>query len=133
GQVVSLDAVSYQGLATAGITLGELALAAGLGSDVDALLTTELTVAQLYDVALAALVNRGGHGPAVLALEALRAAAQVAPGLSPVRLGDLVVVEPDTPLARYASLELAVDRLVQGALLLGNRGSVVTIPSLAVT
>lgn len=135
GVPLSLDAVGYQGLACARTTLGDLALAAGLGRDVDALLGTDLTVPELLDLAARALELQPAGGQtaqAIAAIGALRSAAQLGLSVTPISLGDLIRVTTGTA-SQYADVAIGLGTLVDGAIFLGRDGAVVTVPGLGVS
>lgn len=93
GGPLSLDVLSYQGLAAANVSL--LGLSAGLGlGTVDELLAANVTLGQLLDAAISAL-NAQGNSSAALSLGSLRAA--VSATLPPIAVGDLLKVEAGNP------------------------------------
>lgn len=137
GASLSVDAISYQGLACTHTTLGDLTTAVGFGTDVDSLLAMELTVDELLNVMIDAVEAQRGSSQAsgaLVALEALVGPAANAAGLGRVSLGDLVAVtgnSGDTP-SRYADVPISLGALVQGAIYLGRDGAVVSVPGMNV-
>lgn len=110
GGPVTLDLISYRGLADADITLDELAVAAGLGS-VDDLLVADVTAAEFLTILATALTNRGDvDALAALGPVTLLQAAATAPAT--VRLGDLLGVDLANTAAA-AIVDLTVSDLVQ--------------------
>lgn len=125
GGTVGLSAVSYEGLAAAEVSLGELAAAsAALGhsaGSVEGLLNASMTAGEFLQVMAAAL----GSGNAAYAdLNGLVAAASLTNDIS---VGDLIRVSSDRK-EDAAEVDLNVFDLVSGSAQIANEGSTVNIP-----
>ena len=90
GTAVNLDVLSYEGLADAYVTLGELIAGAAVDGP-QGLLEAEMTVADFFSLIATALDAEEG-APAAVAMNELRVAA--AP-LGTIRIGDLLQVATD--------------------------------------
>lgn len=129
GSSVSLDAVSYQGLVDADLTLAQLIDGAALAGvslsadGVDGLLDTQVTVADLLSI-MAAALGAEGDATAAAAINDLQAAATLA---GTIRIGDLLDVAVDNP---DAALESGVNVYALGsaALQLAREGQTLNMP-----
>lgn len=129
GSSVNLDVLSYEGLAAADLTLGQLISGAelagvGLAADgVEGLLDTDVTVADFLSI-MAAALDAEGDATAALAVNELRAAA-TAPGT--IRIGDLLVVSSENP---NAALQSNVNAYAMGsaAIQLAREGQTLNVP-----
>lgn len=118
---LSLDAVGWKGIATASVTLDELAAALGVGSPAQAL-STEVTYAELIRATADALAASGEPSKAAVATSLGTIAAQfdAAAGMV-LTLGDLVEVAGDVGNgADIAGVALSVMDLVRGGAMVGN-------------
>lgn len=107
GTAVNLDALSYEGLADAYVTLGELIAGAAVDGP-QGLLEAEMTVADFLSIIATAFDAEDG-APAAVAMNELRIAA--AP-LGTIRIGDLLHVETDNP---EMALEADINAYALGA------------------
>jgi uncharacterized membrane protein len=129
GATVSLDALSYEGLAAAELTLEQIisgAELAGIGltaDGVEGLLASQLSVADLLMVTATAL-DAQGDSTAAAAVNELQAAA---PALGTIRIGELLVVSGEDP---EAALQSSVNAYALGsaAIQLGREGQTMTMP-----
>ena len=127
GSSVNLSLASYQGLANASIALADLVDVTSLGvGTVDELLTTEVSLAGLYNASATVLDNQGKTAQADI-FQAL--ALQVGP-VPKVTLGDLLSAETGNGAAANAAFN-ALD-LLYGSALLSNGESFVEVPSLGI-
>jgi uncharacterized membrane protein len=132
GEPLSLSAVSYQGLADANFTLGDLKAAANVGS-LDELLDLQLSAPEYLDL-LADAVSDGGSASAVSTLNALAGSADAA---LKVTLGDIVHLTAGASDAAFDAQLNALDMLAVGAQLARGDAAVlisplgVTVPGLA--
>ena len=126
GTNLNVGAVGYTGLANGSINGGRLAdaLAAELGVTPAQALTTNATLAQVFTAAATAATN-GGDTANAATLNAL--AASVGGLTAPIRLGDLIQVDPNNGSLAAASLN-ALD-LVSGTTQLFNSRNVATTPT----
>lgn len=118
---LSLSAVSWKGIASTSVTLGEVAAALGLGSPAQAL-TTEVTYAELLRATADALAASGEPSKAQVATTLGTIATQFDAGAGMVlTLGDLVDVAGDVGNGSdIADLALSVMDLVRGGAMVGN-------------
>jgi uncharacterized membrane protein len=124
---VDLDAISYQGLATATASLDEIAADASVGT-VHELLGAQVTAGQLIQATIAAL-NRQSPQNSV-AITALNGILNGSANLStPIMLTDVVSVAP-TDAAALAT-KLNVLDLVTGAVLVADGQHAVSVPNLS--
>lgn len=129
GSPVSLDLLSYQGLAAAGVSLGDLQAALNIGS-VDALLDTTLTLAGWIDAAIAALNHRGD--PASVQAATVLATLRASAGAASLRLGDLIRVGLDNPEAAATAEINLLQMVTMAAQVAGGSGLVKTAPAVAI-
>lgn len=122
GGSINLDAVSYQGLAAANISLLGLAAKLGLGT-VDQLLTTSLSANKVLLAAVDVLKQNGDTANANI----LNTIA-VGVGALPIKLGSLVNVAPGSGAAETATLDVL--DLVTGAAYVANGSNAISVPSL---
>jgi uncharacterized membrane protein len=126
---VNLAAVSYKGLASANVTLGELAAAAGFGT-VDDLLNSSMTLRNFEILSATALSNKGDTSNAAL-FNQLATATTTNPNIT---LGSFFDTSPAAPNAAQ-DLSVNLFQLLQGAAELSNgttfidMGTAVTTPS----
>lgn len=127
GGAVSLSAVSYEGLAAAEVSLGDLATAsAGLGhssGSVEGLLNANMTVGEFLEVMAAAL---GSSHTAFADINGLAAAASLA---TDINVGDLIRVSSDRK-EDAADVNLNLFDLISGSAQIANAGNTVSIPSM---
>jgi len=121
GGGIDLDAVSYQGLVDADVSLLDIALELGLGS-VDELLSSNINAGTFLIAAANVLQADGTSDANVLNL----VAAQLG-GLS-IDIGDLVSAEPGSGAAETATIN-ALD-LLAGTVLIANGSNALSIPAL---
>lgn len=123
GGGIDLDAVSYQGLVDADISLLDIALELGLGS-VDELLSTSVSAGDLLIAAANVLQANGTSNANVLNL----VAAEI--GGASIKLGDLVSAEPGTGAAETATINVL--DLLAGTVFIANGTNAISVPGLAV-
>ena len=125
GGSVSLSAVSYEGLAAAEVSLGELAAAsAALGHSADSVegfLNASMTVGEFLQV----MTNALGSGNAAYA--DLNGLAMAAAMPDDIDVGDLIRVSSDRK-DDAAEVDLNVFDLVSGSAQIANEGNTVNIP-----
>lgn len=121
-----LGLVDYQGLATADVHLGEVAVALGAGS-VDELASTRVSASELY-VAVAEALSREGDAAAA---ELLRSIAVKVTELPDITVGELVGLSSGGT-AGFASTFNVLD-LVTGAAFLADGDHAVDVEDLGVT
>lgn len=125
GGSVSLSAVSYEGLAAAKVSLGELATAsAALGHSADSVegfLNASMTVGEFLEVMASAL----GSGNAAYA--DINDLAMAAAMPDDIDVGDLIRVSSDRK-EDAAEVDLNVFDLVSGSAQIANKGNMVNIP-----
>jgi hypothetical protein len=117
---LSLSLVSWQGLAGATVTLGDLAASAGSGG-VQGFLTGTAALGNQLSVMANALTAEG-NATAAGQVQQLTAGLSVPVATTPVSVGSLVVVtgaDPET----FGGAQLNVLELARGALMLGRTGS----------
>ncbi|HWU23634.1 MAG TPA: hypothetical protein VN088_19000 [Nocardioides sp.] len=124
GGSLNLDALSYQGLASANVSLLGLATQLGLGT-VDELLTTSVSLKSLY-LASAQVLQNNGNTAAASILNTIAASIMVTQS---VKLGSLVSATPGDGAAETASVDAL--GLVQGTAEIANGSSAVDIPGLS--
>jgi len=123
GGGVDLDALSYNGIVDANISLLDLAVELGLGS-VDQLLAANVNAGDLL-IAAANVLQADGSSD----INVLNVVAAGLGGLT-VSLGDLVSAEPGTGAAETATVNVL--DLLAGTVLVANGSSALSIPALAV-
>jgi uncharacterized membrane protein len=106
GGSVDLSAADHQGLATATVTLADLAAELSAGT-VDELLATRVSLADFYVVVADSLDGADEGAAATIIRTSLLALASGAAGLDPVTVGDLLAIGP----AGAAALAASVDAL----------------------
>ena len=127
GSNVNLSLVSYQGLANAGISLADLVDISSLGvGSVDELLTTEMSLADLYNASATVLDNQGHTAQADI-FQAL--ALSVGP-IPKVTLGELISAQTGNGAAADATVN-ALD-LLYGSAMLSNGDSFVEVNGLGI-
>ncbi len=120
---VSLDAVSYEGLVDARISLSDLLEAEGSAGTVDALLTSNLSLGEVLE-----LFGEAASGAGVASV-GLAGLLEAGGGIESVELtlGDILRVDsPDSEAALAA--EAGLLDLISAAVLFANKGSAVNIP-----
>ncbi|WP_183093470.1 hypothetical protein [Nocardioides stalactiti] len=122
GGGIDLDALSYNGLVAADVSLLDLAVELGLGS-VDELLAADVNAGSLLIAAANVLQADGTSDLNVLNL----VGAQL--GGIAISLGDLVTAEPGAGAAETATIN--VFDLLAGTVLIANGTNALSIPSLA--
>lgn len=127
GSSLSLDAVSYKGLADTNVNLAQLVQASATVGSVEELLNANLTVDEVIDLTATAV---GQNSAASVALNGLHAAA----GSASIRLGDVLnVAVPSSDAAATATIN--VFDLVNATLMLANKNHAVelglSIPGIA--
>lgn len=132
GTSLNLSLVGYQGLANTNIALGQLAEQLGVGS-VNSLLSTNLSLGDLYQGTLNVLSNRvnGGaliSGDAVGALSALASA--VPSGSSTIQLSKIIKLGLDGASAADAQVNLL--GLITASAMLANQQHFVDVPGVNV-
>lgn len=129
GSAISLDAVSYQGLAAANLTVAQLIGGAALAgvslstNSVEGLLTANVTVAELLSI-MATALGAEGDDTAAAAVNEMRTAATVAGTLS---IGELLSVSANNPESALES-EVNAYTLGSAALQLAREGETLTVP-----
>lgn len=128
GSALSVDAVSYEGLLAADLTLAQLIDGAALAgvslsaNSVVGLLATDVTVAEFLSI-MAAALGAEGDATAVAAINEMQAAATVA---GTVIIGELLNVSVDNPEEALAS-EVNAFALGSAALQLAREGETLTL------
>lgn len=124
GGSLSLDAVSYQGLASSDVTLEQLLRAKGTVGSADELLNADLSVAEVISLTATAV---GQQSAATAGLQGLAAVANQAS----VKLGDVLDVSvPASDAAGKASINVL--DLITTTLLVANQNHAVAMPDLAI-
>lgn len=128
GSNLNLNAVAYQGLAAANVSLLDLVELGGLGvGTVDELLALDnVEVADLFIAAASVLDDQGK-----LAQANILRAIVVHPNTPNIAIGDLVTAAPGSTAALGATINVL--DLITGAALLANDDHFVEIPNLGVT
>jgi uncharacterized membrane protein len=123
---LSLDALAYKGLASTDINLAQLVRAQGLGvGTVEQLLDTQLSVAQVINLAAAAVGQQVAVDTSVTAgLQTLLGAAV---NNIPVKLGDVLDVSVPASDAA-AKVGINVFDLITTTLMVANKNSAVALP-----
>lgn len=125
GSSLSLDALSYKGLASADVNLAQLVRASGTVGSVEGLLNANLSVAQVIDLTAGALQQQGAAQVALDALQQIRAAAEVNQAM--VRLGDVLDVKvPASDAAGKVGVN--VFDLVNTTIMVANHQHAVSLP-----
>lgn len=124
GGSLNLDAVSYQGLANANVTLQQLAVQLGVGT-VDQLLTTNVSLGQLY-LATAQVLQRNGNTAAATVLNTIAASITLAHNIT---LGSLLSASSGSGAAETASVNVL--NLLQTTVQIANGASAISIPGLS--
>lgn len=109
---LNLSAVSYQGLASTQVKLGDLALALGAGSIAE-LLTTQVTVGQLA-AALQVAANQGNTLSATLSTALGTIVAAIPPGAK-ISVGSMLSVGLGDPQAAVSATVTVLDALMVAA------------------
>lgn len=123
----NLDALSYQGLATATASLGEIAADTAVGTVTD-LLTTNVTVQSLLTATIGALNRQSPQNSAAIA--ALNRVLTGSANLStPILLSDVVSMAPTDGAA--LDTRLNVLDLITGAILVADGQHAVSVPNLS--
>ncbi|RHW27832.1 hypothetical protein D0Z08_05910 [Nocardioides immobilis] len=122
GGGINLNAVSYQGLLTADVSLLDIALELGLGS-VDELLSSNINAGTLLIAAANVLQADGG----VSDVNVLNMVAAQLGGPS-INVGDLVSAEPGSGAAETATINVL--DLLAGTVLIANGTNAISIPGL---
>jgi uncharacterized membrane protein len=131
GGNVNLSLVSWQGLASGGVTLGALQtelvnMGFNVGS-VSQLLAADLTLAQLYQATANALVTKGDTANANL-FNLLRAQAISA---ATIKLGEMITVEQGAESAA-AGAQINFLQLITGSATVANGSNLISIPNLGI-
>lgn len=125
GSSVSLDAVSYKGIAATNITLNELLKASGQVGGLESLLTTNMSLANLFDL-YAQAVSDSGTADAT-ARAAMQQLASAAVSSTAIKLGDVLdVTTPDQEAAGRAAVNVL--SLVTTSALIANGSHALEIP-----
>ncbi|GAB3864295.1 hypothetical protein GCM10028801_33210 [Nocardioides maradonensis] len=124
GGNLNLDAVSYQGLASANVSLLGLATQLGLGT-VDQLLRTSVSLKSVY-LASAQVLQQSGNTAAASVLNTVAASITVAHNIT---LGSLVSAASGSGAAETASVDAL--GLLQASAAIANGSTGVDIPSLS--
>jgi len=122
GGGINLDALSYQGLVNANVSLLDIALELGLGS-VDELLSSNVNAGSLLIAAANVLQREGG----VSDVNVLNLVAAELGGPS-INVGDLVSAEPGSGAAETATINVL--DLLAGTVLIANGTNAISIPGL---
>lgn len=126
GGPVSLDAVSYQGLVDADVTIGELLDAQISAGTVDNLLATDLSLPGALNLLADAIDTTAGSAEAAAAAT-LQQLASIADAGRTVALGDIVSVESGLG-SLIDSLPINVAGLLSGLAQAANQGAPVQLP-----
>lgn len=128
GTSLSLNAVSYNGLASTSVTLADLVEVDRLGvGTVDELLALDGVKVGDFYLAIADVLDNQGN---LVQAELLRSIA-VAAGTPTIAIGDLIQAAPGSSYALNAALNVL--DLVTGAAYVAHNGSAVSIPNLGIT
>ncbi len=129
GGPVGLDLLSYQALAAASLSLGDLQTALGVGT-VEALLDSSLSLAGWLDAGIAALNRRGDlvSVQAASVLTVLRASA----GPASLRLGDLIRLGVGDARTAATARVNVLQLVSLGAQVASGSGLVKTTPTLSI-
>lgn len=128
GSSLNISALSYQGLASAGVNLADVLAVNNLGvGTVDELLTTDVSLVNFYNATATVLDNQGNVAQANI----FGALALQVQGSSKVKLGDIITAEQGTTAAAAATFN-ALD-LLYGAALVSDGKSFVSVPSLGIS
>ena len=118
----TVDAVGYQGLSAASVTLGDLQGELGLGT-VDELLDANLSVKNLLTATGTVLDNQG-----VLAAAQVNQMAAAASGSTMIRLRDMITVDQGMGEAAAAA-SINVLQLISGSAQLANKDTFLSVPN----
>jgi len=125
GSSLSLDAVSYQGLASTDVNLAQLVRAQGSVGSVEELLAADLSVAEVIGLAATAVGQQGAVDASVTAgMESLLAAAV---NQATVQLGDVLDVSvPASDAAGKVGINLL--DLINTTLMVANKEHAISLP-----
>lgn len=125
GSSLSLDAVSYKGLASTDVNLADLVRAQGTVGSVEGLLDANMSVADVVNLTASALQQQGAAQATLDVLQQLHAAALV--NQATVRLGDVLDVKvPASDAAGKVGIN--VFDLVNTTIMVANHQHAVTLP-----
>ena len=125
GSSLSLDIVSYQGIANTHITLNELLAASGQVGGLESLLNTSMSLADLMDLTASAVAQSGTASASAEA--GMNQIASAAVSNTTVKLGDILdVATPDAEAAGKVGINAL--SLVTAAALIANGNSAISLP-----
>lgn len=128
GSSLSLDALSYQGLAKTNIKLGELAAANATVGSVDELLQADLTVSDVLTASARAISRQGSSEVEVQAANGMAVLAAAVTNNVAIQLGDIIdVAAPAANGDAAAAASVNALDLVMATLMLANRNSAVAL------
>jgi len=123
----NLDAVSYQGVANAQVTLNEIAADAAVGTTTD-LLTSTVTVSSLLQATIGALGRQSP--PNNVAISALNQMLNGQASLStPILLTNVISISPTNTAALETKLDVL--NLITGSILVADGQHAVSVPNLS--
>jgi uncharacterized membrane protein len=129
GSSLSLDVLSYQGIASTHITLNELLTASGQVGGLESLLNTSMSVADLMDLTASAVAQSGTASATAEA--GMNQIASAAVSNASIKLSDILdVATPDSEAAGKVGINAL--SLITAAALIANGNSAISLP-LAVT
>jgi hypothetical protein len=123
GSAINLSVVSWQGLADANVTLGDLVVAAG-SADADSFLKTSTTYGQQLSI-LASALNTKGNTAATASVNTYRSALAGSVSGFAMKAGDFLKVTT-TDADAFAAASVNALSLLQGELFLARQGSAVS-------
>jgi uncharacterized membrane protein len=125
GSSLSLDVLSYQGIANTHITLNELLAASGQVGGLDSLLDTSMSVADLMDLTASAVSQSGTASASAEA--GMNQIASAAVSNANIKLSDILdVATPDEEAAGKVGINAL--SLVTAAALIANGNSAISLP-----
>ena len=125
GSSLSLDVISYQGIANTHITLNELLTASGQVGGLESLLNTSMSVADLMELTASAVSQSGTASASAEA--GMNQIASAAVSNANIRLGDILdVMTPDEEAAGKVGINAL--SLVTAAALIANGNSAISLP-----
>uniref|UniRef100_UPI0035661541 pilus assembly protein TadG-related protein n=1 Tax=Nocardioides sp. TaxID=35761 RepID=UPI0035661541 len=120
---LNLNAVSYQGLAGASMTLGELAAELGAGSTSELASIKNLSLRELFSASAAVLTSQGGSAAAVSVLQTL---ATTVDGSLLIDMDEVIDLSTGSSAALATSMNVL--DLVAGAAFVANGNSFLNVP-----
>lgn len=125
GGPLSLDALTYRGIATTTVTLQDLLVVSGQGGSVENLLNTSMQIGDLLDLVASAAAQNGLAD--LQAISAMQTIANVTVNNATLKLGDVLAVSTlDTHAA--ASVALNALSMITTAAMIANGANAITLP-----